>query len=127
MADLPITSLFAGGFALALVGLSLMVTLRRVKTTILLGEGDDVGLRRRIRAQANFIEYAPLGVIVLALMELGGAPPIAVLSLGAALAIGRLLHAIGMYRDAPVFRGLGILATYAALAGGGVGLILLAA
>jgi hypothetical protein len=35
------------GFALAPVGLSLMVTLRRVKTTILLGEGDDIGLRRR--------------------------------------------------------------------------------
>lgn len=127
MADLPITSLFAGGFALALVGLSLMVTLRRVKTTILLGEGDDIGLRRRIRAQANFIEYAPLGVIVLALMELRSLPAIAVLSLGTALAIGRLLHAVGMYQDAPVLRGLGILATYAALAGGGAGLILSAA
>ena len=82
MADLPITSLFAGGFALALVGLSLMVTLRRVKTTILLGDGDDVGLRRRIRAQANFIEYVPLGLIVLALMELRGLPVIAVLRWG---------------------------------------------
>jgi uncharacterized membrane protein YecN with MAPEG domain len=127
MADLPITSLFAGGFALALVGLSLSVTLRRVKTTILLGEGDDVGLRRRIRAQANFIEYVPLGVIVLALMELRGLPVAAVVSLGTALAIGRLLHAIGMYRDAPVLRGLGILATYAGLAGGGVAVILSAA
>lgn len=126
MADLPITSLFAGGFALALVGLSLMVTLRRVKTTILLGEGDDVGLRLRIRAQANFIEYVPLGIILLALMELRGLPAIAVFSLGIALAIGRLLHAVGMYKDAPVLRGLGILATYGALAGGG-GLILSAA
>lgn len=124
MADLPITSLFAGGFALALVGLSLMVTLRRVKTTILLGEGDDIGLRRRIRAQANFIEYVPLGVIVLTLMELRGLPAVGVLSLGTALAVGRLLHAVGMYRDAPVLRGLGILATYAALAGGGVAVIL---
>jgi len=124
MADLPITSLFAGGFALALVGLSLMVTLRRVKTTILLGEGDDIGLRRRIRAQANFIEYVPLGIIVLTLMELRGLPAVGVLSLGTALAVGRLLHAVGMYRDAPVLRGLGILATYAALAGGGVAVIL---
>ncbi|KSB91725.1 hypothetical protein AS593_06800 [Caulobacter vibrioides] len=120
MADLPITSLFAGGFALALVGLSLMVTLRRVKTTILLGEGDDVSLRRRVRAQANFIEYVPLGIIVLALMELQGLPAVAILSLGIALAVGRLLHAIGMYRDTPVLRGLGILATYGALAGGGL-------
>ncbi|GGL10050.1 MULTISPECIES: MAPEG family protein [Caulobacter] len=124
MADLPITSLFAGGFALALVGLSLMVTLRRVKTTILLGEGDDIGLRRRIRAQANFIEYVPLGIIVLTLMELRGLPAVGVLSLGTALAVGRLLHAVGMYRDAPVLRGLGILATYAVLAGGGVAVIL---
>jgi uncharacterized membrane protein YecN with MAPEG domain len=127
MADLPITSLFAGGFALALAGLSLTVTLRRVKTTILLGEGDDIGLRRRIRAQANFIEYVPLGVILLALMELRGLSAVAVLSLGSALAIGRLLHAVGMYRDAPALRGLGILATYAALTSGGVAVILSAA
>ncbi|PLR27909.1 hypothetical protein SGCZBJ_06025 [Caulobacter zeae] len=120
MADLPITSLFAGGFALALVGLSLMVTLRRVKTTILLGEGDDVSLRRRVRAQANFIEYVPLGFIVLALIELRGLPAVAILSLGTALAVGRLLHAVGMYRDTPVLRGLGILATYGVLAGGGL-------
>jgi uncharacterized membrane protein YecN with MAPEG domain len=78
MADLPITSLFAGGFALAL-------------------------------------------------MELRDLPAVAVLSLGTVLAIGRLLHAVGMYRDAPVLRGLGILATYAALAGGGVTVILSAA
>lgn len=120
MADLPITSLFAGGFALALVGLSLMVTLRRAKTAILLGEGDDVSLRRRVRAQANFIEYVPLGVIVLALMELRGLSAVAILSLGTALSVGRLLHAVGMYRDTPVLRGLGILATYGALAGGGL-------
>lgn len=120
MADLPITSLFAGGFALALVGLSLMVTLRRAKTAILLGEGDDVSLRRRVRAQANFIEYVPLGVIVLALMELRGLSAVVILSLGTALSVGRLLHAVGMYRDTPVLRGLGILATYGALAGGGL-------
>lgn len=126
MVELPITSLFAGGFALALVALSVMVTARRVKTTILLGDGEEL-LSRRIRAQANFVEYVPMGVILVALMELQGAPAVATVSLGATLAIGRLVHAVGMYRDAPILRGLGIMATYGALAALGLGVLLIAA
>jgi uncharacterized membrane protein YecN with MAPEG domain len=126
MVDLPITSLFAGGFALALVALSVMVTARRVKTTILLGAGE-AHLSRRIRAQANFIEYVPMGVILLALMELQGGPAVALVSLGATLALGRLVHAIGMYRDAAILRGLGIVATYGALAALGLGVLFIAA
>lgn len=123
MIDLPLTSLFAGLFAIALVMLSLMVTIRRAQTKQLLGDADEV-LSRRIRAQGNFVEYVPLGLILLGLMEMQGAAPGAVLTIGALLAIGRLMHAIGMYRDSAIFRGLGILPTYGALAAGGIMVVL---
>jgi hypothetical protein len=56
MTILPITSLFAAAFAVALVALSLPVSLRRVKVGVMLGDSTDEPLHRRIRAQGNFIE-----------------------------------------------------------------------
>ena len=112
---LPITSLFAALFAIALVALSFPVSLRRIKVGDLVGDSADETLRRRIRAQGNFIEYAPLGLIGLGLVEAHAAPAWLVAAIGGALTAGRLLHAIGMLRASAPLRGLGMLFTYLAL------------
>jgi uncharacterized protein len=72
-------------------------------------------LRRRIRAQGNFIEYVPLGLISLGLVEAQVAPAWTVVGIGIVLAFGRLLHAIGMFWGLGPVRGFGMLLTYAAL------------
>lgn len=87
MTTFPITSLFAAGFALALVALSIPISLRRVEVGVMIGQGEDGVLRNRIRAHGNFIEYVPLGLILLALAEAQGISTAAVLSAGAALAL----------------------------------------
>lgn len=87
MTTLPITSLFAAGFALALVALSIPISLRRVEVGVMIGQGEDGVLRNRIRAHGNFIEYVPPGLILLALAEAHGISTAAVLSAGAALAL----------------------------------------
>ncbi|WNJ88604.1 MAPEG family protein [Bosea sp. 685] len=115
MSFLPITSSFTAIFALALVALSVPVTLRRVKVGDLIGDSPDAVLRLRIRAQGNFIEYVPLGVIGLGLVEAHAAATWLVLSIGGVLAGGRLLHAVGMWRESAPLRGFGMLLTYAAL------------
>lgn len=115
MSFLPITSTLTAIFALALVALSVPVTLRRVKVGDMVGDSTDAVLRRRIRAQGNFIEYVPLGVIGLGLVEAQGAPVWLVLSIGGVLAGGRLLHAVGMWRGSAPLRGFGIILTYLAL------------
>ncbi|KLN53127.1 MAPEG family protein [Variovorax paradoxus] len=115
MAFLPVTSLFAAAFAVALVALSVPVTLRRVKVGVLMGEGTDEPLRRRIRAQGNFVEYVPLALIALGLVEAQAAPAWMLLAMGGVLGFGRLLHAIGMARDVAALRGFGMILTYLAL------------
>ena len=81
----------------------------------MVGDSADETLRRRIRAQGNFIEYVPLGVISLGLVEAHAAPAWVVVATGATLAVGRLLHAIGMLRGSAPTRGFGMLLTYMAL------------
>lgn len=116
MTSLPITSLFIAIFAIALIALSIPVSLRRVKVGVPVGEGTDEPLRRRIRAQGNFIEYVPLALIALGLVEAHEAPTWMVLSIGIVLALGRLLHVIGMLCNVAALRGFGMILTYLSLA-----------
>jgi uncharacterized membrane protein YecN with MAPEG domain len=77
--------------ALLLVPLSVQVSLRRAKMRTVFGDAGDETLRRRIRAHGNFVEYAPLALIALGLMEYGGAASRLVSILGAALRGGARL------------------------------------
>lgn len=127
MTFLPITSLLTAAFAVALVALSVPVTLRRIKVGVLVGEGADELLRRRIRAQGNFVEYVPLALIALGLLEAQAAPAWMVVAIGGVLGFGRLLHAIGMLRDVAALRGFGMILTYLALVSASVRLMVNAA
>ncbi len=92
---------YAGLLALVLLGLSYNVVRLRRKHQVGIGTGDVPELARGIRAHANFCEYVPLALIVLFGLALTGAAPIwALHALGAALVIGRVLHAVGLSRSA---------------------------
>ncbi len=111
--SLVVTSALAGLFALIMVPLSVQVSLRRVA----LGDaaGGDELLRRRIRAHGNFIEYAPLAVICVGLIEFGDAPQSLVLGLAGAFLISRVVHAAGMlYTSTPPLRAGAMLLQHAA-------------
>jgi uncharacterized membrane protein YecN with MAPEG domain len=66
-----------------------------------------------MRRHANFAEWVPLALMLIALLELNGVSTRAIHSLGAALVIARLLHAIGLKSDTmqSVGRGFGAMAT----------------
>ena len=89
---LSVTSLYAALLGLMFIPFTMRVGFYRNKTGIHIGDGGDPALLKRIRGQANFIETVPLALILLMLMELGGASPTWMHSLGAALTIGRLSH-----------------------------------
>jgi len=61
-------------------------------------------LDRRMRAHANFAEYAPLVLLLLAFAELRGAPPVFLHVTCAMLAAGRCAHAFGVSRMPENFR-----------------------
>jgi uncharacterized membrane protein YecN with MAPEG domain len=77
--------------------LGLQVSRLRRGNRVLFGDGDNIKLRSAIRAHANFAEYVPLIVLMVAILEMSGLPALWVHLLMAALLIGRLLHPLGMY------------------------------
>jgi uncharacterized membrane protein YecN with MAPEG domain len=96
MPRLPITSLFAALLALLLFTLTMTVIVTRMTTKTDLGDGDNPLMFRCIRAHGNFVEYVPMGLILLGLNEVSGAGAIWLWTIGALLLVGRILHAAGM-------------------------------
>ena len=113
--ELPITSALAGAAAIFLVLLSLPVALRRRSTKLSFGDGGEEAFNRKIRAQANFIEYVPLAIIAIGLVEMGGASQPMVCGLAAALAAARVLHAFGLWSGVLIGRALGAMLTFGVL------------
>ncbi len=121
---LPATTLVAAVAAMALVGLSIAVSLKRLKVGTRIGMGEDEGLLRRIRAQGNFTEYVPIALIALALVEYRGASPAWLWTIAALLIVGRALHAAGMLSGSTPLRATGMLSTYGSLLTGAAALML---
>jgi uncharacterized protein len=100
---LLITSIIAAVLTIIFVRLSFAVIALRRKNKVGLGSGGHEDLERAIRAQGNFAEYVPLGIILIGCLELNGAPWWLVLLPGIALIIGRLAHAKGINTPPPDF------------------------
>lgn len=95
---LQATPLYAGLLALLFVGLSARVILARRTLGVSLGDGGEADLLRRMRVHGNCAEYAPIGILLLAMAELQGMPVGIVHLLGATLFLGRVSHAWSMSR-----------------------------
>jgi uncharacterized membrane protein YecN with MAPEG domain len=98
-----ITSIIAAVLTIIFIKLSFAVIGLRRKNKVGLGSGGHEDLERAIRAQGNFAEYVPIGVILIACLELNGALWWMVLLPGIALIIGRLIHAKGINTPPPDF------------------------
>ena len=100
---LLVTSIVASVLTIIFIKLSFAVIALRRKNKVGLGSGGNDDLERAIRAQGNFAEYVPFGIILIACLELNGAPWWLTAILGIALIIGRLLHAKGINVPPPDF------------------------
>lgn len=88
------TLIYAGVLGLLLVILSFNVMQNWVRVT---GEGQqtDRDMRRAERVLSSFVEYVPMTLILLAMIELKGTPPLILHVLGGSLVLARVLHAYG--------------------------------
>lgn len=121
-----VTPLYAAILAGLLVYLSVRVIAVRRAGKIGFGDGGDANLIRRIRAHGNLAEYAPMGVLLMALAEGGGTGAMVVHLIGIVLVGGRLLHAIGVSADPGIvlFRVAGMALTFTALIAGAAACVL---
>jgi uncharacterized protein len=127
-APLTVTSLYAGIAALLLVVVSILVTAARVKHKVNIGDGGKPEMLTAIRRQGNLVEYAPMTIILMALLELGGTAPWLLHVLGIAFIVGRLMHAsVDLSARPGALRGIGTTVTWIVIAAGGVLTILLTA
>ncbi|PCI70374.1 MAG: glutathione S-transferase [Gammaproteobacteria bacterium] len=92
---LTITALYAGLLGLIFIALSFKIVGIRKSKSIGIGDGGNEKLQLACRVQANFAEYVPIALILLAILELNSWASIYVHIIGASFVVGRLLHAWG--------------------------------
>jgi uncharacterized protein len=94
-----ITAVYAAILGLLGAALTVNVIVNRVRTRVDAGDGGIATLSQAIRAQGNFVEQAPLALIVIALGEAVGANSLVVQVLGVALVASRLAGAYALNRS----------------------------
>ena len=94
--SLTITAIYASLAGLLLLVLSFRVVRSRRKLSVGLGDGGQESLLRAQRAQANFTEYVPIALILLAVAESQVLTGWLLHTAGAVLLLARLLHAWGL-------------------------------
>lgn len=116
MADLHISLLSAAMAALINLWLAIRCGKARIDGKVLHGDGGDVALQRHMRAQANYVEYTPIALLLILLLDLtdqdGWLLGLSALAYFAA----RILHPLGMQADYPAkTRQIGITVTFVLL------------
>ncbi|WP_426162875.1 MAPEG family protein [Sandarakinorhabdus sp. DWP1-3-1] len=114
-----VTLMTAGLCGLLYFWLSFRVVEVRRSAQVLIGDGGDELLLSRIRAHANFAEYVPICLVLIAVIELSDSvSPPGLYAAGIGLVVARVAHAVGMERGgANRWRLAGTVATWTTLVG----------
>jgi uncharacterized membrane protein YecN with MAPEG domain len=115
---LSIVPLYAALLGTLFVVLTARAIMARRSARVAIGPLGSEALDRRVRAHANFAEYAPFALLLLAFAELREAPDSTVHAGALALLIGRAAHAWGVSRTPEnfKFRTVGMVSTFASYA-----------
>lgn len=121
MTILPITLCATAAAAAINIWLSIRIGMIRSARKISIGDGGDMDLIARMRAQANFIENTAIVLILIAAIELARTGNPFLLGAAGVYMLGRVAHGIGMDGGPLGFlRSLGTLITMLAQLGLGI-------
>ncbi|MEE3321435.1 MAG: MAPEG family protein [Pseudomonadota bacterium] len=126
--SLPITALYAALSGFLVIALAANVVRYRLGKQVSLGDGGHKDVNRAIRAHGNTVEYVPLALILMALLELNGGGSTALHVYGILLVGGRALYGYGMLFPKPTAnlpRQLGIVTSWIVILGAGVQLLVI--
>jgi len=96
-----ITAISASVLALLYIQLAFKVIGYRRRFKVSIGDGGEDLLKNSIRAHGNLAEYAPIGLLLIACLELNGSPWWLTLVLATLFCLGRLIHPVGMINPTP--------------------------
>ena len=96
---LPVTLTIAAACAVINIWLAVRLVRGRLRDKILTGDGGDPAMVAGMRAHANFIEYAPIVLILMGLVELARGPQVALWVIGVVFVLARIAHPLGMARQ----------------------------
>ncbi|CAN5151517.1 MAPEG family protein [soil metagenome] len=113
---LPVTLTAAGAAALINLWLAARVAQQRKSEQVWVGDGGKASLIARMRAQANFIEYAPIVLILFGVIELASGTTMLLWLAMSIFLIGRVAHPFGMDGWKPG-RMIGALTTFVIMLG----------
>lgn len=116
--NFPITSVLTGFMALLIMVLNAHLSARQIQLggdvfkNYTDGAGDDILNRRRIAFMSAVLNI-PMSIILLGLIEFGGASRLQVIILAVTLLISRVLHATGcLYQPLPQIRTFAVTIQY---------------
>ena len=115
---MAITAFYAALLGLFFVFLSFRVIGWRRLKSVELGHGEDSELLRRMRVHANFAEYVPFTLLLMAIAESMTAPRPLIHVAGLILIAGLFMHAYGLSQTPHILRLRvgGMILTFTALA-----------
>ena len=123
--SLPVTTFTAAILALLVFGLAVYTMAQRVVHDQSWGDGGDPTMRLAIRAHGNLVEYAPIFVILMALLELRGADPTWLAVMASVFVFARVVYvAYSLVAQKLPLRILGFWGSAAPIAAGGVWLLM---
>ena len=112
---LPISLAFAGVFALFNLWLAYCCVRIRLSGPGGVGDLGIPVLQARMRAHANFVEYTPFVLILMALLEYSGGSTELLKGVGIVYLLARVLHAFGIERPRFTMQLIGAVGTWIVL------------
>lgn len=105
-----ITGLYLSIFGLVLIFLIVRVVLLRMRYKVSLGDGGHDDLLRAMRVHGNYVETIPMALLVMLMVELGGASLWVVHAMGVTMIVSRVLHFIGLtHKGYDIYRVIGMI------------------
>jgi uncharacterized membrane protein YecN with MAPEG domain len=114
---MAITAFYASILTALFILLSVRVIAQRQEARVEIGHGESPQLLRRMRVHANFAEYVPLALVLMALSESLKVPSLFLHLLGLTLVGARIVHAYGLSQTPHIlrWRRLGMMLTFGVL------------
>jgi hypothetical protein len=98
--EIMTTALYTSVLAFMFLVLSYNVILLRYRYNIPVGDGGNEQMQKLIQARANFVDYVPLGLIMLLILEKEAVPELMLHAMGGTIVFSRLLQGWGLSMSA---------------------------